>query len=355
MDKFEQKLKNYYQYHSEYQPEAISGDLLQRLKALEASPEAAKQPRRRYVLPLAAVIALALCLGSLWAWTRFSRPEGADAPNVTLEEPAAPAADNPAVPSMPATPEEKRPTDKTPPAPAEPVSEEPVSITEPVQSDPSLPAPDGSASDRPEEDAPLKPDSTTAEKQGDPATVKPNDPAPAASDNPASGKPYSKPRIWPDNVFPLNPGSTQPVTPDDPNPPEPGDPTSAETTDPDPPEPEDPDPPEDNTDVSPEPPEIGAVYRLDGNWETLVLTLLSTGKSVEIDVTGWKYNARPAHNDPQSGGEIVSTFSGTWYAFGGKVIYFLTLYQDGSVQAEAYDLEQYEQQNADRKENSGGT
>ena len=83
MDKFELKLKNYYKYNSEYQPEAISGEFVRRLKALESVPEA-QRPRRRVVLPVAAAVALAVCLCSVWACQRFSLTEDTQKPNVTL-------------------------------------------------------------------------------------------------------------------------------------------------------------------------------------------------------------------------------------------------------------------------------
>ena len=80
MDKLEQRLKDYYKYHEEYRPEAISGAFLERLKALESSPEAARRPRRRYVLPVAAAAALVLAIGGWFAWRHAAAPEPAQEP-----------------------------------------------------------------------------------------------------------------------------------------------------------------------------------------------------------------------------------------------------------------------------------
>ena len=82
----EQRLKAYYEAHYyDFHPEECEGyeEYLQKLKALETSPEAAKRlpARRRYVMPVAAAIMAAVSLGSGWAYLRLSQPVNPTVPD----------------------------------------------------------------------------------------------------------------------------------------------------------------------------------------------------------------------------------------------------------------------------------
>ena len=115
MADWEQKLKHYYESNYDYQ---YSDALHQRLKALEAGPRAAKKPRRRYVLPIAAAIALALSLGAVFAYFQTPSKEAkTPEPGYTLTAPSAPADKEPATSQ---TPEPNAPVDPKPQVPAEP-------------------------------------------------------------------------------------------------------------------------------------------------------------------------------------------------------------------------------------------
>ena len=73
MEPFEEKLKKYF---DQVQPD---GEFMDRLKALESSPEAKPPPRgkpRRWVTPVAAGVAAALALGTGWAYLRGTDLEG---------------------------------------------------------------------------------------------------------------------------------------------------------------------------------------------------------------------------------------------------------------------------------------
>ena len=172
MDDLERRLREY----DEYNRAQISEEFLQRLKALEANPETAQRPRRRYVLPVAAVVALAICLGSVWAWLHFSRPvDHRTPPAVTLEEPPADAADTP-IPSEPAPPETNPKTEmlytSKPPA-GDPSPALPIFAPKPVQDGTAQTNSDTPAGARSEEPAPATPDDTTPAAPEDAGSVTP--------------------------------------------------------------------------------------------------------------------------------------------------------------------------------------
>ena len=345
MDKFELKLKNYYKYNSEYQPEAISGEFVRRLKALESVPEA-KRPRRRVVLPVAAAVALAVCLGSVWAWQRFSLPEDTQTPNVTLEEPAAHETNKPSIPVRPETPETKEPSDPMPEAPKHPAPDAPVSMTEPEPGIAVQPTPDGAAPTPPSQTIPAKPERTPSAKPEESTTVKPGEPNP---EDPVPVKPDEQTTLKPDEPKPERPEEPSAQTSDTPEPEEPN--PAAQGPDPtETPPPEDPpdvDPPEEQPPREDDPPTpyipsiitlekdgIGAGYVTEDGKETLVFTLMSTGECLEVDVTGWEdeQSENPQALDPEAAhpaGE--ETYTSSSVAFGRLIVFHLKRTQSGEV------------------------
>ena len=344
MDDLERRLKEY----NEYNRVQISGEFLQRLKELEARP-AARQPRRRYVLPLAAVIALALCLGSLWAWTRFSRPEGADTPNVTLEDPA--DADGPAAPSEPAQPETKPESQMMYPG-RQPAGES-ASPEKPAQGSAIQPNSGDPASARSEETAPAASNGTPPAKPDGAASAEPENADPGTPEDATPVKPDDPKPVTPDDPSPAEPDDPKPVTPDEPNPPEPDDPKPQEPDEPDQPGTEGTDLPASSADDPPQiPPYVspyGAVYLNEGGRETLTVTHLATGERMEIDVTGRMEQARinamqaSAENQEHQPGEtpVDPEFGGSCIAFGTIILYQLKLGEDGTVYATAFDPLEY--------------
>ena len=327
MDDLERRLREY----DEYNRAQISEEFLQRLKALEANPETAQRPRGRYVLPVAAAVALAICLGSVWAWLHFSRPvDHRTPPAVTLEEPPADAADTP-IPSEPAPPETSSKTEmlytSKPPA-GDPSPALPIFAPKPVQDGTAQTNSDAPAGARSEEPTSAKPDDTTPAAPEDGTPDKPNDPSPAKPDVPPSDDP-------------------NPPAPDDPDPPAPDDPNPTEPDAPDPPEPDDPDPPgitlpEDIPPFVPEePPQIMASCRSAYGKETLTLSLLSTGESVDVDVTGLVALDSGAHTPEGEEIEVPAgetMFIGIYSAFGCQVAYQLTRADDDTIDAQVIDL-----------------
>ena len=359
MDRLEQRLKDYYKYHEEYRPEAISGAFLERLKALEASPEAARRPRRRYILPVAAALALAVALGGWFAWLHAATPEPAQTPVAIQSGPSNAVAE---IPEEPSKPDTKPQAGAKEPKPEEAsVSEESVTLTKPAASSKSgdaTPAePEGGAASTsnfrphalPGGNVTAKPDATLPVLPINETPATPNSETPKPNDE-TSTEPAVEPSADPDNE--------QSEKADDSTPAEPDDPTPTEHDDPNPQVPEDPDPPE----ITPPPDDppyvllsgIGAAYRMEDGRETLTLTLLSTGECAEIDVTGWmekaKAEAQAAHPaselDPHQGEKPVPAasafkFTDVCFAFGQNIVYHLKLEEDGTVRAEAMELEQY--------------
>ena len=319
MDELERRLKEY----DEYNRAQISEEFLQRLKTLEAAPAAPQRPRGRYVLPVAAAIALVICLGSVWAWLHFSQPvDHRTPPAVTLEEPPIPEADTPPIPSEPATPETNTRTEliytSKPPAEESPIAQ-PFSPEKPGQAGTAQPRSDTPAAPLPEEPAPAAPEDTTP--------VKPDDPNPAATDAPAPSEETNPP-------------------PDDPNPPKPDDPDPPEPEEPDPPDPPEADPPDDPPAVVKLESPFTAEFHSEGDRDIVTLILLSTGERVEVDVTGWVASSGQAASagehpdDPQT---PQNGITGSWVAvaFHQPVYIQFTVDGDGTVHADAYYLTDY--------------
>ena len=322
MDKLEQKLREY----NEYNPVQISEAFLEKLMALEPRP-AAEKPRRRYVLPIAAAAALALAVGGWFAWRHATTPEPAQEPVAIQSAPADAPAEPPEEPSEPAAKPQPGTAEPKPQAPAAHVSEGSVTLTKPEASQ-STGSPAPANSDAP---TPAKAEETAPEQPVGPAPEPPDDTAPAKPDDETPGTPAVDP--------PAKPDDGQPGTPDDPTPAEPDDPMPDDTK---------------PASVSPQiPPYVspyGAVYQMRDGSEILTVTLLATGESVEIDVTGWMEqaiaNAIAAGEHAQQPGnppENDGIGSGACIAFGTLIMYNLRLEADGAVSAEAFDPKEYAQ------------
>ena len=362
----EQELKKYYENHYfDYHPEMCEGydEYLRRLKALEASPEAAKRPprRRRYMLPVAAAIALAVALGGWYAWQHAVTPEPAQTPVAIQSGPANADAESPQEPSKPA--ESPQAGTKEPKPEEEQVPEQSVTLTKPAaspNSGGSTPAkpeggaasssndrphvlPDGSVTAKPGDTLPVLPTDETPGKPNDETAVNPDEEASAGHSGETQAKPNEETPTEPAVDPPAKPDDGQPGTPDDPTPAEPDAPPPADPVDPNPQTPEGPDspvvtPPEDDPPQNPtKPPEIGVVYLNEGDKETLTLTLMSTGEIVEIDITGWQEEQGATPTEYHEAPSYVVLY----YAFGEQINIQLTLSPDGTVSAEASVFDPY--------------
>ena len=372
----EQELKKYYENHYfDYHPEMCEGydEYLRRLKALEASPEAAKRPprRRRYMLPVAAAIALAVALGGWYAWRHAAASVPAQTPVAIQSGPSNDAVETPSEPSKP-TAKPQAGTKEAKPQ-KENVSEESVTLTNPPagpMSGGNTPnGSDGGAASTsnyrphvlPGDSVTAKPDATLPVLPTDETPGKPNDETAVNPDEEASAGHSGETQAKPNDETPVEPAiepSKEPddEKPDDPKPAESDDPPPAGPVDPNPQTPEDPDPPEvtppeDDPPQDPtKPPEIGVVYLNEGNTETLILTLMSTGEIVEIDVTGllpfypstlpqdpysWDYPLNPAQQ---------IKYNGECSAFGWQISYTLTRFDSGAAKAEVTNLNQIGQE-----------
>ena len=293
MTELERKLKNYYENNPDYEQ---SEGFVERLKALEAGPAAADTPaRRRWLLPVAAVIALLIAAGAGRAVLHASRPAGTPAPAVQTE----PEGTTLAEPEKTAPPEN--------PAPAEPGTPAAEEKKAPAAAEPETP-----------EEA--KPEA--------PAAVRPEAPAPAPKDPAAPAGTAGTP-AGPKDQTPDEQPDQYPEDPD-----EPEDPGKTDVPE-DPDEPDDPaDSPDETPPEDPADPEIGAVYQLEDGRETLTLTLMATGESVELDVTGWDGQPEPATEEPPG----PATYSGSNpivnFLFEKNITYHLTRDDDGAVRVD---------------------
>ena len=311
MDELERKLKAYYEHNSDYVPcDGFAG----RLMALEARTPAVPKRRRRYVLPVAAAIAAALALGSAWAWLHAAGPDRTPDP----EYPQTAQTVLKDAPSRPAPMDERSPD----PQPVEEhLSGKPVS--------PAMPEPEADDRSVPQFTAPvITGDPTPAD---DPAPADPAEPAPPASeDAPLIPPEEDPPAVKPPEEDPpaVKPPEEKP-TEDDPPPVKP---------------PEDPIPGDDTPDangpqiVRLEDHDIDASYLMEDGRQTLALRCLSTGASVELDVTGWQeeLDETPALPPPEeTPAQAASTYTGRSsivdVVFDKNIVFYLILEEDGTV------------------------
>ena len=374
----EQRLKAYYEAHYyDFHPEECEGyeEYLQKLKALEASPEAAKRlpARRRYVMPVAAAIALAVALGGWYAWQHAVTPEPAQTPVAIQSGPANAAAESPQEPSKPA--ESPQAGTKEPKPEEEQVPEQSVTLTKPAaspNSGGSTPAkpeggaasssndrphvlPDGSVTAKPGDTLPVLPTDETPGKPNDETAVNPDEEASAGHSGETQAKPNEETPTEPAVDPPAKPDDGQPGTPDDPTPAEPDAPPPADPVDPNPQTPEGPDspvvtpPPDDPPYVTMEKNGINASYRTGDDGESMTFTLMSTGESIVVDVTGWM-DELP--DDPQPGGAQAvsgSTYTGFCTAFDRIIVYYLIRNEDETVRIEL-DVIELKKETEQRKE-----
>ncbi|MBR4132479.1 MAG: hypothetical protein IKT99_05825 [Oscillospiraceae bacterium] len=316
MDDLEQKLKAYYQHNYYFRPEAVTEELTRKLKALESSPEAARRPNRRYVLPVAAAAALALVIGGWFAWQRAVTPEPVQTP-VAIQSGS--SVETPSEPNKPtekpqAGAEETKPKEEN-------ISEETVTLTDPT----TPPKSDRETSAKSDAETPAKPKETTPEKPYETAPEKQEDTNPEKSEDTPSAKPES--------AAPPKPDESNPQGSEDIDLPDPA------ATD------------EDQTIVSMERPQISTSCRMEGGRETLTLTLLSTGESVNIDVTGLVPSnpvTQPDQEGPQSGSDGAAAsqagashlYWGSCSAFGWQIMYVLARNSDNSISSQVVDMRQ---------------
>ena len=311
----------------------ISDAFLQTLLTLDEEKKTAPKPRRRFVLPVAALVALALGLGG-WAILHTSRPAQTAPPAVTLEEPVSEAADHPAIQSEIGSTEKKEPAKQQTPVPPKP--EPAVSPTKPGQSGTALP--------EFEDPAPAQPDAA------DPAS--PDIPQQAEPGGPTSGREDSAAPVEPEDTAPVKPDAPDPPVSDEAEPPvvPPAEDPAVEPPEDPPVDPQTEDPPVETPD---DPPAVvklespfSAEFHREGDRDMVTLTLLSTGECVEVDVTGWEASSGQAvpagehSDDPQTPqDELV----GAWIAvaFHQPVHIQITSDGNGTVHAEAYYLSDY--------------
>ena len=272
MEPFEEKLKKFF---DQVQPD---GEFMDRLKALEGSPEAKPLPRgkpRRWVTPVAAGVAAALALGTGWAYLRGTLPGNAPEP--------APAYSAPAAEASAEIPEEPAPEAPAQAAPQPPAQKTPT--PPPGQPEVSSGAPADPPETPPEADPP------------------PMDPPPEPGSLPAD----------------------EPVHPEPENDP----PKKPEVR---------PDPPEETPPADPEiVPVILAQYQTAGSRETLTLSSVLTGQTAVIDVTGQLPPPKEPSQPGNPGEEAASAasesgepsiYTGYCAAFGWQIRY--TLVRDGA-------------------------
>ena len=281
MDELERKLRQYYE---SIEPDA---DFIERLKALEHSPEAMRQPRRvrRYLLPAAAAVMAVAALGAGWAYLRSSMPGNAPQPaSAVYEAPAEdskdedyvnPPAPEPAVPNSEPAPEPQA----AEPEPEAPAAKEPAVAQEPQ---------------------------TAPESQQTPAAQSP------AQSTPPEPEPQSPPT--PENPIKNDPPAGDPERPENEPPKKPED-------TPDPPE----EKPQDNTGSVPI---IFAQYQTEGSRETLTLSNLTTYEIAVIDVTGLLPPPEETSLSAPTAEAEPAAYSGECTAFGWTIRY--TLVQLGS-------------------------
>ena len=306
MTDLEQKLKNYYENNSDYEHRS---EFVESMKALESDPEAEKKPIwfRRYIPAVAALIALALLFGSGWAYLRSRQAvdmPASDSESVQIgtKNPAPAGHEDPA----PDTPDVPEPVKPDTPASVKPADPEPVK-------------PDNAASAEPEEPAPVKTGGQVPEKPAGTTTEEPDEPTPEEPDDPKPAGP----------VAPDAPVQDQPDTPDQDKP------DDVKPDDPDNQEPDGPARPQQDDPVPAELPQFGTEYQLSADRETLTMTLLSTGESVELDVTGWREQlSESTPGNPDSSPTYTGHSTIADYIFEKTITYYLTLEEDGSVRVD---------------------
>ena len=283
MDELERKLKEYY---NSIEPNPA---FMERLKALEHSPEAKPKPRkaRRYLLPAAAALTAAVALGASWTYLRISMPGNAPEPgSVAFESPVLEKEKENYVNSKPVS----AAPDSAPAAAAEPAS----------------------PAEAPESEAPAaqKPKAPAVQTPNAPAEQEPEE-APAAQAPAESTPPEPEPQSAPpepDNTLKNDPPAGDPEPPEDDPPKKPE---------------EKPEHPEEKPDNTGTVPIIFAQYQSTGSQETLTLSNLSTGETAVIDVTGLLPPPEEMSLSDPSVEEEPVAYSGECSAFGWSIHYAL--------------------------------
>lgn len=314
----EQKLKQYYENNLDYQP---SEEFAARLAALESLPSAAPKRRGRYVLPIAAALALALGLSG---WALLRSPQKPEQPwvqaPVAVQTPA-PVTENTGDRtelSKPPVPEENKapaPKKQAPaPSPAEPTKKD---AAQPAAQEHTAPA--DIVLTPPEAAPPAVPDLPAAPEDEPAPEPEEAGQTPVKPEEPADEKPEE-----PDE--PENETSEAPVKPEEPPEERPNE--------------DDPTPSGDPQIIHLEENGIDASYLMEDGRETLALKCLSTGASVELDLTGWQEELAEAPGAPSPEGPPEAAPAAPAYAvrsnvidvvFDKNIVFYLILEEDGTV------------------------
>ena len=263
MDNLERKLKQYSSQREADQAE-IRDVFLEKLKSLDSDRTAAAKTRRWRALPLAAAAAAVMLLAAGLIWFRAPQADGIRDPGQIQAGPDQSIAPD-AQPATLESPDPAPPEEKPVPQP---------DVRKPQSPDVGDPEAAGSVEpDRKEGSAP-----GTHESAVSPA---PGTPGPGAQEDPVQMEPADPKPADPKPAESAEPESQDAPGPPDPadNPDGPGSSDSQDTPSTQPAVPENPDSPA-------VPPQIGIVYLRSDDSEFLTLTNLSTGESVDVDLTG---------------------------------------------------------------------
>ena len=263
MDEIERKIKKYF---DQIEPDPAFRETLLGLE--DAVKPSRTHSHRRYLLPVAAALAIVLAVGGGWRYLKATMPQPLPEPPAAIEEPAASADEAPgsAVPA---------PANETAPERPDPDARKPAAQTpDKAESAPKAEAP---AEKQPE-------NRPTAPEGGEAGPKAEKTPAPA-SEPAAEAPPESEP------PKPVEPSANEPPVPEEPGSLPEDDPTEEPGALPeDDPTEGIPDPPaEEEPPKEPEPPApitLSAGFYSSGGQDFVSVTNAATGETVTFDVTG---------------------------------------------------------------------
>ena len=264
MDDLKQKLQTYYEQTAP--TEEFMQHLLNLEETTDASPAPRRHSRRKYLIPLAAMLAVAVAVGGGWRYLRQTMPQNLPEPAPQSAKPAQEQIPAPAAGTKPSQPPAADPGPKKPAKSGQ--TSKPADIPE-TGKQPEAPSatPDGGTEPSANGTQPEKPAS---------------DPAPAGSD-PKPAEPADDPG---------SPGKSESPGKEEP-PAEKPDPPKEE-----PPE-EIPDPPKEDP---PAPITLSAGFYSSGGQDYVTVTNNATGETVTFDVTG--LCPAPRQGDPVESGNF---------------------------------------------------
>ena len=264
MDDLKQKLQTYYEQAAP--TEEFMQHLLHLEETTDAPPVLRRHSRRKYLIPLAAMLAVAVAVGGGWRYLRQTMPQNLPEPAPQSAKPAQEQIPAPDAGTKPSQPPAADPGPKKPAKSGQ--TGKPTDVPE-TGKQPEVPsaAPDGGTEPSASGTQPEKPASDPAPAGSDPKPAEP------ASDPGSPGKPDS-------------PGKEEP-------PAEKPDPPKEE-----PPE-EIPNPPKEEP---PAPISLSAGFYSSGGQDYVTVTNNATGETVTFDVTG--LCPAPRQGDPVESGNL---------------------------------------------------